>query len=243
MSLFDRLLSSASPTTSNNALNSNLEDQFTINLLFPCQDAPDERDQIFPLKSGTTIDHSLVDKFDLNTEFDLQIRDVRVIIMQEATSLSDSAHLLYDSHVSSSIHTEKQDMHRSLKAEMWNLPCSKPKSHTAQKSCPVIIQRNISRPRALSNLDRLPHQCKITSNFETEFQRSRREYREEVATFSNCIFGSSEILAYKSTSTKEVAHSEEQTYKDTSLPNPSHPIEIINLCPLRRTIAQNQIIR
>jgi len=70
-----------------------------------------------------------------------------------------------------------------------------------QNSRPVIIQQDTSAPRQFGAFDRRSHH-RIPSYNETEGQRSAREYREEVTTFSNCIFGNSEVLAYKGTGTK-----------------------------------------
>lgn len=71
-----------------------------------------------------------------------------------------------------------------------------------QNSRPVIIQQEASAPRVFGAFDRRPGHNKTLSYTETEGQRSAREYREEVTTFSNCIFGNSEVLAYKGTGTK-----------------------------------------
>src|ERR1700730_17676737 len=103
MSLLGRLLSGAAGATSStssprNALDSNLEDQFTYNLLFPDAEALCHNDQVFPLSSGTVLTPVPISSFDINGDIDLDMRDVRVIIMQEATTTTGSAYLLYDSH-------------------------------------------------------------------------------------------------------------------------------------------------
>lgn len=103
MSLLGKLFSNL-PTAANNstsrpqtALDSNLEDHFTYNLLFPDAEALCHHDQVFSLSQSTVLTNSATNAFDYNPEFDLDQRDVRVIIMQEATPASGSAYLLYDS--------------------------------------------------------------------------------------------------------------------------------------------------
>ena len=103
MSLLGKLFSStpsAGPTTSraSNPLDSNLEDHFTYNLLFPDAEALCHKDQLFPFSSGTVLAPANAHTFDVNGEIDLEMRDVRVIIMQEATSTSGTPYVLYDSH-------------------------------------------------------------------------------------------------------------------------------------------------
>jgi hypothetical protein len=99
MSLLGRLLSGQTAPTSapRSPLDSNLEDQFTYNLLFPDAEALCHNDQVFPLSSGTILTPATISHFDINGEIDLDMRDVRVIIMQEATPTTGSAQLLYDS--------------------------------------------------------------------------------------------------------------------------------------------------
>lgn len=212
MSLLGRLLSGAAGATSStssprNALDSNLEDQFTYNLLFPDAEALCHNDQVFPLSSGTVLTPVPISSFDINGDIDLDMRDVRVIIMQEATTTTGSAYLLYDSHTppppspsldrqaasNSSIYQARSEGRRSISAPR--------KTSVGQNSRPVIIQQDTSAPRQFGAFDRRTHHG-APSYTETEGQRSAREYREEVNTFSNCIFGNSEVLAYKGTGTK-----------------------------------------
>ncbi|KAJ5042466.1 uncharacterized protein L3040_005011 [Drepanopeziza brunnea f. sp. 'multigermtubi'] len=101
MSLLGRLLSGAGTSISSprNPLDSHLEDQFTYNLLFPDPEALCHNDdQVFPLSSATILPPAASRDADLNGEVDLEMRDVRVIIMQETTPASGSSYLLYDSH-------------------------------------------------------------------------------------------------------------------------------------------------
>src|ERR1700733_12267530 len=96
--LFSGLPSNGSSTRSTNPLDSNLEDQFTHNLLFPDAEALCHHDQVFSLSSGTVLAPAPINAFDVHNDLDLELRDVRVIIMQEATPATGSAYLLYDSH-------------------------------------------------------------------------------------------------------------------------------------------------
>ncbi|RKF54307.1 hypothetical protein GcM3_210035 [Golovinomyces cichoracearum] len=165
MSLLARMLSTAS-SIPNSTLDSNLEDQFTYNLLFPGPEALCHKDQIFQLTSDAETT-AFASKFDLDTKFNIDLCDVRVIIMQDVTPQSGSPYLLYDSHTPSSSDAEGQENHNSPK-----------KGHRRFQS------RNYS------------------NYMETDAQRTTREYQEEMTTFSNCIFGNSEILAHKGTGTK-----------------------------------------
>jgi hypothetical protein len=195
-----------------NTLDSYLEDHFTHNLLFPDADALCHNDQVFPLSSGTILTPASINAFDVNGEIDLEVRDVRVIIMQEATPTSGSAYLLYDSFTpptpipapslnrtpsNSSVFSSPSDSRRSISSPR--------KASVGQNSRPVVIQQEREReaPRAFGAFDRRQTQhIKGMSYNETEGQRSVREYREEMTTISNCIFGNSEVLAYKGTGTK-----------------------------------------
>jgi hypothetical protein len=126
--------------------------------------------------------------------------------MQEATPTSGSSQLLYDSHTPPA---QSPAIDRSIPAtgpwssrESRRSISSPRKGSIGQNSRPVIIQQETNPPRTFGAFDRRPHHTKTHSFSETEGQRSAREYREEVTTFSNCIFGNSEVLAYKGTGTK-----------------------------------------
>jgi len=81
-------------------------------------------------------------------------------------------------------------------------PTSPRKSNLGQTSRPVVIQPDSPQMRQ-GAFDRRGSMHGRTQTFaETDVQRAAREYREELATFSSCIFGSSELLSYKGTSTK-----------------------------------------
>lgn len=213
MSLLGKLFSATSSAAqsnsrSSNPLDSNLEDHFTYNLLFPDAEALCHRDQLFPFSSGTVLSPANANTFDLNGEIDLEMRDVRVIIMQEATSASGTPYVLYDSHTppptspfpdrqnsSSSAFPTRSENRRSISTPR--------KTSVGQNSRPVVIQQESTTPRALGGaFDRRSTHKPQLSYTETEGQRSAREYKEEVTTISNCIFGNSEVLAYKGTGTK-----------------------------------------
>lgn len=213
MSLLGRLLSGAtgsSTATLKNSLESTVDTQFSYSLLFPEPEALSHNDQVFPLSSGTILPSAGIN-FDLNAELDMEMRDVRVIIMQESNPLSGSAYLLYDSHApppppSTSPLPDRQNSgsaaHPSREARR---SISSPrKGSLGHISKPVVIQQEpaATAPRTFGAFDRRPSHNKTLSYTETDGQRSAREYREEVTTFSNCIFGTSEVLAYKGTGTK-----------------------------------------
>ncbi|KAI1004573.1 hypothetical protein K3495_g3639 [Podosphaera aphanis] len=194
MSLLGRLLSTASVAQSN-ALDSNLEDQFTYNLLFPDREALSHKDQIFQLKSDDKIDHGFISNFDLYSDLNLEVKDVRVIIMQEATPLSGSAYLLYDSHALPPPPTTEEEVTRSGGR---NFSVSPRKSSVDQTS----KKHSQSRTQASSVNERNARQSKNFNYTRIDSRRIEREYREEVTSFSQCIFGNSDILAYKGTGTK-----------------------------------------
>jgi hypothetical protein len=213
MSLLGKLFSGlpahghgSSGRSSNNPLDSNLEDQFTHNLLFPDAEALCHHDQVFSLSSGTVLAPAPINAFDVHNDLDLELRDVRVIIMQEATTATGSAYLLFDSHPAppSSPSLERQPSVYSTRSEGRRSISSPRRTSLGQNSRPVIIQQEPA-PRPFGAFDRrstTQSQGKAFGYNETEGQRSAREYREEVSSFSNCIFGASDTLAYKGAGTK-----------------------------------------
>ena len=211
MSLLGKLFSglpahgSGSSARSSNPLDSNLEDQFTHNLLFPDAEALCHHDQVFSLSSGTVLAPAPINAFDVHSDLDLELRDVRVIMMQEATTATGSAYLLYDSHPAppSSPGLERQPSIYSTRSEGRRSISSPRRTSVGQNSRPVVIQQETT-PRPFGAFDRRstqPH-GKAFGHNETEGQRSAREYREEVTSFSNCVFGASDTLAYKGAGTK-----------------------------------------
>jgi hypothetical protein len=202
--LFSGLPSNGSSPRASNPLDSNLEDQFTHNLLFPDADALCHHDQVFELSSGTVLPPATVNAFDVRSELDLEMRDVRVIIMQEATTATGAAYLLFDSHPPppTSPSLERHSSVYSTRSEGRRSISSPRRTSVGQLSRPVVIQQEpTSRPFGAFDRRSTQH-GKTFSHNETEGQRSAREYREEVTSFSNCIFGASDTLAYKGAGTK-----------------------------------------
>ncbi|EKD14935.1 hypothetical protein MBM_06696 [Drepanopeziza brunnea f. sp. 'multigermtubi' MB_m1] len=211
MSLLGRLLSGAGTSISSprHPLDSHLEDQFTYNLLFPDPEALCHNDdQVFPLSSATILPPAASRDADLNGEVDLEMRDVRVIIMQETTPASGSSYLLYDSHSP------------SPPSPSWDRPAFNGPAYPAQEargaitaprktsvgqasSRPAIPQEPATpTPRVLGAFAGRSQHRRNPSCSETEGQRSAREYKEEVTWFANYMFGNSDVMAYKGTGTK-----------------------------------------
>ncbi|SPQ19969.1 c24e4c6a-50af-4835-88d6-444684482ba9 [Thermothielavioides terrestris] len=185
------------------------EDIHTRHLLFPDpQDLYENRaNQLYPLSSGaTTPTGSLTAAFDYNADTELDVRDVRIIIMQDALS-SVAASLLYDSqpppHVpSASIDRPSATAGSYSVQEPRRAPISPRKPSVSYSQRPVVIQPGSPKLRQ-GAFDRRPSvHSRSQGLVESESQRAWREYREELATFSSCIFGNSELMGYKGTSTK-----------------------------------------
>ncbi|KAK4454341.1 folliculin-interacting protein N-terminus-domain-containing protein [Podospora aff. communis PSN243] len=194
------------------SLESVQEDIHTRNLLFPDpQDLYEHRlNQVFPLSSASSIAAaSSTNAFDYSGDIELDLRDVRIIVMQDALS-SVAASLLYDSQTpppaptaaaerpsttaGSASHYSVQDARRA--------PASPRKPSVSHAQRPIIIQPDSPKIRQ-GAFDRRPSVHARNQGYtETDSQRTWREYREELTTFSSCIFGNSELMAYKGTSTK-----------------------------------------
>ncbi|KAL3953464.1 hypothetical protein ACCO45_011420 [Purpureocillium lilacinum] len=131
------------------------EDIHTRNLLFPDAQAlyQHRNDQVFDLSSApATPSAAAANSYDVSEDFELDSRDVRVIILQDALGPTNASLL--------------------------------------------------PQPRQGAFDRRASVHGRSQSYAETDAQRVAREYREELATFSSCIFGNSELMAYKGTSTK-----------------------------------------
>jgi hypothetical protein len=204
--------STAGSSRPSSSLESVQEDIHTHNLLFPDAEAiyQHQHDQVFPLSSAAPNATSSTNAFDFNPDIELDLRDVRVVIMQETTTLQGSAALLFDSHplVEPSPSTDRQATANSASTTVNQTGggrsiTSPRRISLGQSSKPVIITQESSVPRTFGAFDRRPsNHTRVPSYVETENQRSAREYREEMTTFSNCMFGSSDIMAYKGTGTK-----------------------------------------
>lgn len=181
------------------SLDSVQEDIHTRSLLFPDPQSLylHRNDQVFPLSTTPTLPlSSMSNAFDFNSDLELDGRDVRVLIMQDTLG-SFNASLLFDSHpcpvppatATSPIHDSRRP------------PPSPRKLSIGQNSRPVVIQPDNPHFRH-GAFDRRPEIPPRQSSAETDPQRLAREYREEMTTFTSCVFGSSELMAYKGTSTK-----------------------------------------
>ncbi|CAM1511562.1 Fc.00g090750.m01.CDS01 [Cosmosporella sp. VM-42] len=185
------------------SLESVQEDIHTRNLLFPDAHAlyQHRNDQVFPLSTTpTTPATSTANAFDYSGDVDLDVRDVRIIIMQDALGPSNAS-LLFDSHPAPPAPpTERRPSAHDLRRN----PTSPRKSSVGQVARPLVIQPDNPQvqPRQGAFDRRGSLQGRSQTYTETEVQRTAREYREELATFSSCIFGNSELMAYKGTSTK-----------------------------------------
>ncbi|KAH6635269.1 hypothetical protein B0J18DRAFT_360243 [Chaetomium sp. MPI-SDFR-AT-0129] len=182
--------SSPQPTSHKHfPLESVQEDIHTRHLLFPDpQDLYEHRvNQLYPLSSGaTTPTGTPATAFDYDADLELDVRDVRIIIMQDALS-SVAASLLYDSQPAPSPR---------------RTPASPRKPSISYSQRPIVIQPGSPKVRH-GAFDRRPSVHSRSQGYvESESQRAWREYREELATFSSCIFGNSELMGYKGTSTK-----------------------------------------
>ncbi|KAG5976308.1 hypothetical protein E4U58_005113 [Claviceps cyperi] len=183
-------------------LDSVQEDLHTRNLLFPDSQALSQNgnDQIFPLfTTPDTSGSSNVRAFDYSEEFELDVKDVRVIIMQDALGPTNAS-LLFDSHpcpdlVSASDRSPACQDSKATMAATGN-------DNFTQTARPLVIQSETSQPRQGAFDRRTSNHGRSQSYSETESQKAAREHREELAAFSSCIFGNSELMAYKGTSTK-----------------------------------------
>jgi hypothetical protein len=199
------------------SLESVQEDVHTRNLLFPDADAlyQSRNGQVFSLSCSTDLPQSLAQHpFDDRGDLDLELRDVRILIMQDALGSFPST-LLYDSHAPA--HTQEQQgtstvppnpgstsgggvgVGASNAPESRKIPVSPRKGSTSS----IRTQTDSPQPRQ-GAFDRRAslHGGRGVAFVETELQKSTREYREEISTFSGCVFGNSELMAYKGTSTK-----------------------------------------
>ncbi|KAI0841359.1 folliculin-interacting protein N-terminus-domain-containing protein [Hypoxylon sp. FL0890] len=187
------------------------EEIHTRSLLFPDTQALYYRqDQVFPLPSVPSV-HSgaSANPFDYDSDIDIDVRDVRVIIMQDTLG-SVSPSLLFDSHPAPSAGSpgdrpqppSATSSSQSLMQDLRRVPTSPRKSSLGQSSRPLVIQPGSPQPRQGAFDRRGSVQSRTYSAAETESQKAAREYREELASFSSCIFANSEVMSYKGTSTK-----------------------------------------
>ncbi|KAI0196023.1 folliculin-interacting protein N-terminus-domain-containing protein [Xylaria flabelliformis] len=182
------------------------EDIHTRSLLFPdTQELFHREDQLFPLPVSTALQSgSQTSTYDYDKDVDFDVRDVRVIIMQDTLGNVNPS-LLFDSHpgptperptpsAATPSPFAPQDSRRT--------PVSPRKGSQGQTTRPLAIQPGSPQPRQGAFDRRGSIQSRAYSFAETELQRASREYREELASFSSCIFANTEVMAYKGTSTK-----------------------------------------
>ncbi|KAM5348220.1 hypothetical protein ACJ41O_008044 [Fusarium nematophilum] len=184
------------------SLESVQEDIHTRNLLFPDAHAlyQHRNDQVFPLSTTpTTPATSTANAFDYSGDVDLDVRDVRIIIMQDALGPSNAS-LLFDSHPAPPVSPTER---APIPHEHRRTPTSSRKSSLSH-SRPLVIQSEGPHPPPRQGAfdRRASLQGRSQTHAETDGQKASREYREELATFSSCIFGNSELMSYKGTSTK-----------------------------------------
>lgn len=186
------------------SLESVQEDIHTRNLLFPDPQAlfQNRNDQVFPL-SATPLTPSASGTsttFDSNDDVDLDVRDVRVLIMQDTLGHTNAS-LLFDSWPAP---TSPATLERSQGngPESRRTPASSRKGSIGQPSKPPVTYSESPQTRQGAFDRRGSLHGRTQGPVETETQRAAREYRDELATFSSCIFGNSELMAYKGTSTK-----------------------------------------
>ncbi|CAK7228129.1 hypothetical protein SBRCBS47491_006799 [Sporothrix bragantina] len=213
------------------SLESVQEDLHTRSLLYPEVQAlfQNRQDQVFPLPNSPHLPAaSLTSAFDFDGDLDLDMRDVRVLIMQDGISSVPSC-LLYDSQPAPAPPTPTVPDRPSTMGGMAHfnhgvqdasrrVPTSPRKpslsSHTTR---PVVIQPDSPQLRQSSTFDRRPSlHSRSHSRLESDAHRAYREYADEISVFSSCVFGNSELLAYRGTSTKVHVLPSEQRAPDSS---------------------------
>ncbi|KAI0971416.1 hypothetical protein F4678DRAFT_83922 [Xylaria arbuscula] len=183
------------------------EEIHTRSLLFPDTQALFHReDQVFPLPALTTLhpgSHS--GAYDYDDGIDFHMRDVRVIIMQDTLGNVNPS-LLFDSHPGPTPERPAQvsatSSSQSISQDSRRTPNMPRRGSQSQVTRPLVIQPGSPQPRQGAFDRRGSIQSRTYSFAETESQRASREYREELASFSSCIFANTEVMAYKGTSTK-----------------------------------------
>ncbi|KAK6223203.1 hypothetical protein QIS74_04048 [Colletotrichum tabaci] len=192
------------------SLESMQEDIHTRNLLFPDAEAlyQHRNDQVFPLSMASALPlASIASAFDYDGDIDLDTRHVRLLIMQDAVA-SLPAQLLFDSHPappkppSTAAPGERSATGFGTVQDSHRVPTSPRKSSLNQTSRPLVIQPDSPQPRQGAFDRRASMQGRAQSQAETDLQRARREYNDEIHAFAGSVFGNSELMAYKGTSTK-----------------------------------------
>lgn len=188
------------------SLDSVQEDIHTRNLLFPDPDTLSQGrpDQFVPFHSTPLSLPSTGPgpAFDTNDDVDLDVQDVRMLIMQDTLGHTNAT-LLYDSHPAPAAPALPMPSDRTYPPDSRRTPGPSRKGslgHTSRR--PSIFSVDNPPPRHGAFDRRGSLHGRAQSFAETDSQKLSREYRDELATFSSCIFGNSELMAYKGTSTK-----------------------------------------
>ncbi|KAL5601189.1 hypothetical protein BROUX41_005994 [Berkeleyomyces rouxiae] len=208
------------------SLDSVQEDLHTRTLLFPDPQTLQQcrNEQLFPFTSlSAPISAVPIQPFDYNPDICIDDHDVRVIVMQDGMGASVSSSLLFDSHpfvtpVSppSSATTERPNIPESWKISAQSRRSSVPHASAAAGARAMPFESSQPQPRSGAFDRRSSTNGRFPSAIETESQKAGREYREEMATFMSCIFGNSEMLSYKGTSTKVHLYNADQRGSDLS---------------------------
>ncbi|KAI0408990.1 hypothetical protein F4802DRAFT_547285 [Xylaria palmicola] len=183
------------------------EDIHTRSLLFPdTQELFYREDQVFPLPSSTALQPGFqTSAYDYDGDIDFDVHDVRVIIMQDTLGNVNPS-LLFDSHPGPAVERPAPPLatssSQSIAQDSRRPPISQRKGSQGQTSRPLAIQPGSPQHRQGAFDRRGSVQSRTYIFAETESQRASREYREELASFSSCVFANTEVMAYKGTSTK-----------------------------------------
>ncbi|KAK7957357.1 uncharacterized protein PG986_006579 [Apiospora aurea] len=179
------------------------EEIHTRSLLFPDHQALHYRqDQVFPLPAPSALPLGSPSSFDYDGEIDLDVRDVRVVVMQDSLGAVNPA-LLFDSHPGPAVSDRPTTGHGYPQGSVQDRrnPTS-PRKTSISYSRPTVIPPESPQARQ-GAFDRRPSvQSRHYHHVESETQRASREYREEISNFTSCIFANSEVMSYKGTSTK-----------------------------------------
>ncbi|KAI1854041.1 hypothetical protein JX265_003635 [Neoarthrinium moseri] len=182
------------------------EEIHTRSLLFPDAQTLFNQDQVFPLSSASSLPPSTTSTFDYDGDIDLDARDVRVIIMQDSLGAVNPS-LLFDSHPAPAVPAPESRQspgtphNQTFMKDLRRNPTS-PRKTSLSQTRPMVIQPDSPQQRQ-GAFDRRPSfQARNYSSPESEAQRAAREYREELSSFTSCIFANTEVMSYKGTSTK-----------------------------------------
>ncbi|KAK9425532.1 putative Folliculin-interacting protein N-terminal domain-containing protein [Seiridium unicorne] len=183
------------------------EEIHTRGLLFPdTQTLYSRQDQVFTLSTSTALGAHSPSNYDYDGELDLDVRDVRVIVMQDSLGAVNPS-LLYDSHPAPPVpatearHSPSASHSQTHMKDLRRNPATSRKTSLSH-SRPMVIQPDSPQPRQGAFDRRSSFQARTYTPAENEAQRANREYREELASFTSCIFANTEVMSYKGTSTK-----------------------------------------